>query len=767
MLGLHLYVDRPTGFDLEDDGSTHAEIERVYYGLISDKGWTQLKAMGQGERQEQWSYKTDKGSCRVRAYHDTNTYEVTVKNDNTETNSLVSKDFFTHFKSISDNGMIKNRYSFPIDTSGYSSEDKEKWKGLKWEVDVFILPNGEFAPWCKIDLEVHSEDQLNDGTRPEFPIDFKEVIVNEGDAKKLVRKLYEDYFITKNTEVSMESDVTEMYRQLIETRDMSLLSNYELESMDIDLESFLGDIKAGAKNLWEKLLALLDKLLDWFKNTEVVRKQRCDVIKQNLKEGKLYHVRTPVTGDTLTDVFAFPTNLLKNLPKHIDSLITDIGGIKDKSKADEVVERVKKTFTDITSETAAIVKKDCGQTIDAESPRLVGDWLQTKQIRVGKNEESTIKTSIDFITKETRQLHNKLDELRKILHHWVDGDVANLVDNVVLDTIYKLITVVKSIINMANPHSIVIKMVDGISTEQYDMEGIGDILVGGVVAIANTLGAIYEGGMSIVQNRSKKPGMQHSNEDNLRTKEADAARAKVKGFLESHYLNDRWLSNQKFVTGDVSGTYSKAFSLEGKNDDPFGNIEKADKNLGKVLYVWNGIVDSLSENILDHDEDVAIEASKIETKEPTTALWKKAVVDLQHIIDDVPWNKFPNKTMLTGNVSLVLKDNKITHVVEPTLKDRDTLPALGKDGVKKAAQLIKDIMFSKKLSTYGLEMYGVRGGPSVINRAETIAPGCTKEYLKIGDEERLDNIFVVPINRAINTLELIRALEHWINASIK
>lgn len=221
MYGLHLYGSSLSSFSFEDDGKTHAEIERVYYGLISDKGWVQLKNVGEGELQEQWTCKTDKGSCRVRAYHGKKEYEATVKSENIETNSIVSKDFFNHFKSISDNGMIKRRFNFPIDTSQYSSEDKVKWEGLKWELDVFVLPNGEFAPWCKLDLEVKSEDQLRDGTRPEFPIDFKEVIVNEGDAKKLVRRLYEDYFICKKNDISVESEALAVVDTLIETHDVN------------------------------------------------------------------------------------------------------------------------------------------------------------------------------------------------------------------------------------------------------------------------------------------------------------------------------------------------------------------------------------------------------------------------------------------------------------------------------------------------------------------------------------------------------------------
>lgn len=205
MLGLHLLYDSLPNVDLEDDGKTHKEIERVYYGLISDTGWEQLKSCALVEDQEQWNFKTDKGSCRVRAYPESKRYEATVKSDSNETNSDVSEDFFNHFRAISDNGMVKRRYTYPIDTSKFSSEDKVKWEGLKWEVDIFYLPSGEFAPWCKIDLEVHTESQLTDGTRPAFPIDLKEVIVNEGQAKPLVRRLYEDYFIRKTEKGSLES----------------------------------------------------------------------------------------------------------------------------------------------------------------------------------------------------------------------------------------------------------------------------------------------------------------------------------------------------------------------------------------------------------------------------------------------------------------------------------------------------------------------------------------------------------------------------------
>lgn len=203
---------------MEDDstGVTSKEIEYVYYAKLTDPSILDKATMV--EDQEQWNIKvpkTDKnaaeGRIRVRKTTKGNTvqYVMTMKVEsqalgavNTQNNTSVvtasqsmrevgleaSEDAFEMFKLISDNGMIKTRYSLPVEGTD-----------LVFEVDRFVLPNGEYSNWVKIDLEVKgSLDEL-----PKLPDGFSDVIYNQKDKqtngeKELIWKLYEEVFLTKN-----------------------------------------------------------------------------------------------------------------------------------------------------------------------------------------------------------------------------------------------------------------------------------------------------------------------------------------------------------------------------------------------------------------------------------------------------------------------------------------------------------------------------------------------------------------------------------------
>lgn len=182
-------------------GKSQDEIEHVFYARVAD--FKQFEGMAK-ERQEQWEikipktdYNTAAGSIRVRktvedgqAPQYVMTSKVIVdgngKRDEVPIESTAGQ--FIHFAVLSDGGMIKDRFTFPI-----------KGTDMKWEVDLFLKPDGSYHDWCKIDLEVKD---LSVPIPNEFPISFTALI--PGDKKKqsdtdaqLVRQLYETCFITR------------------------------------------------------------------------------------------------------------------------------------------------------------------------------------------------------------------------------------------------------------------------------------------------------------------------------------------------------------------------------------------------------------------------------------------------------------------------------------------------------------------------------------------------------------------------------------------
>lgn len=198
------------------NGKANFEREYVFYAKLTDPSI--LEKASHVEQQQQWTLKIDKtdknycsGQIRIRRTDDNGkvSYVQTVKtpikptapsvlgNDaavpDASQNMLevaidASEDAFNQFKMIADQGMIKTRYTFPIEGTE-----------LKFEVDVFHLANGEKSQWVKIDLEVDKPLE----SIPPLPEGFSEAILNQKDdqtdeEKQLIRSLYENVFLTKN-----------------------------------------------------------------------------------------------------------------------------------------------------------------------------------------------------------------------------------------------------------------------------------------------------------------------------------------------------------------------------------------------------------------------------------------------------------------------------------------------------------------------------------------------------------------------------------------
>lgn len=187
--------------DEDTSGRVSSELEHTFYALIED--FTQLKNARSKIHQEQWEIKVEKtdknaskGSLRVRKViepHTSPLYVFTIKTpliSNTgiqskaESSVVTTVDQFVQFKLMSEKGMIKDRYEFPIEGTD-----------LKWEIDLFIKEPGVYHPWCKIDLEVKDPTQ----PIPDWPMGFKEVLNGADPANgNRITELYTQYFLATN-----------------------------------------------------------------------------------------------------------------------------------------------------------------------------------------------------------------------------------------------------------------------------------------------------------------------------------------------------------------------------------------------------------------------------------------------------------------------------------------------------------------------------------------------------------------------------------------
>lgn len=195
------------------DGVSRPELEKVFYCKLED--FSQLDKASLKQHQEQWSLKPEidvPGSVRVRCLDKGASYVFTIKNGKNEVEFPASKDGFDAMKAISNNGMIKERFEFPIDTRLFANdEDKKVWEGLKWEVDVYFKEDGSYQEWCKVDLEVPSMEIYKGNERPPFPVEFTKVMT--GDRSKLneeetefLNSLFDTVFISRNPKAEKDDD---------------------------------------------------------------------------------------------------------------------------------------------------------------------------------------------------------------------------------------------------------------------------------------------------------------------------------------------------------------------------------------------------------------------------------------------------------------------------------------------------------------------------------------------------------------------------------
>lgn len=197
-------------------GVVNTETEYVFYARLKDPAI--LKSAISVEDQEQWTLKIPKtadnlseGTLRVRKTKegDKVTYALTIKTrlnavqgdlSNTDTQVAVNLqkmlevaleatvDSFEMFKSMANSGMIKTRYTLPIEGCD-----------CVFEVDRFRMSNGEYSEWVKVDLEVKTP--LSEV--PELPVGFTDVIYNQKgkqsqEESEFITRLYDDVFLTKN-----------------------------------------------------------------------------------------------------------------------------------------------------------------------------------------------------------------------------------------------------------------------------------------------------------------------------------------------------------------------------------------------------------------------------------------------------------------------------------------------------------------------------------------------------------------------------------------
>jgi hypothetical protein len=198
-----------SAYSLEErsDGKAGDEFEHTIYAKLTDP--SQLNQSKSMEHHSQWEIRVEKteknagkGSFRVRKtwvdggdpdYVAVLKIPLDPNGSNAKKKEIpipATEDWFIGLQFLADQGMIKDRYHFPIIGSD-----------LVWEVDCYPKEGGGYHEWVKIDLEVKDLS----APLPEFPIQFEEIILPVGVGKlskeehdAQVSKLYDECFISPN-----------------------------------------------------------------------------------------------------------------------------------------------------------------------------------------------------------------------------------------------------------------------------------------------------------------------------------------------------------------------------------------------------------------------------------------------------------------------------------------------------------------------------------------------------------------------------------------
>lgn len=301
----------------------------------------------------------------------------------------------------------------------------------------------------------------------------------------------------------------------------------------------------------------------------------------------------------------------------------------------------------------------------------------------------------------------------------------------------------------------------------YSAEGFKDILL----KVRKALTGKDEQG---VRPSDKKPGAKVGDHASY-SAEGQAAIKELSSALDKYYLNDYWLDNQELVTGEIKADdFSEVFEVDGKVGDPFKNIEVSVKRVEQYIAKVNPILKQMDDQVQTLDKRIGQDTknaslddqASIDKVEEVIRNFKKVA----GVITEVP--KFPGTVL--GNISITSKNIRgvpgFAETVVKKPKGVETLPALDKEDIKKAARLIKKCYDHKDplVSWPGTFRWLDHSDGSAFNKWIYEADNSIyDDYYEIFYYQSADARWVEPIEWMLPEHRLASALERWIDRSIK
>lgn len=226
---LNQTTDQKPKEDQKQPSNGNREDEIVFYAVM--KNPEGLKLASDKESQEQWEIKRRRGRVRIRKTTKADlapTFELTfkTKSENAGIQGSIEEPFaceeamFKAFKNLSDQGMIKDRFYFPVKSVQVTNESGKQdivVEDVFYEVDVFFNEDGSYNENVKIDLEMNKIlDKLNAQfpNLGEFNLNVKlmdlpfqptNVLISDSntteETKEKISQLYDAVFLTKKSDL--------------------------------------------------------------------------------------------------------------------------------------------------------------------------------------------------------------------------------------------------------------------------------------------------------------------------------------------------------------------------------------------------------------------------------------------------------------------------------------------------------------------------------------------------------------------------------------
>lgn len=245
--------------------------------------------------------------------------------------------------------------------------------------------------------------------------------------------------------------------------------------------------------------------------------------------------------------------------------------------------------------------------------------------------------------------------------------------------------------------------------------------------------------------------------------------AAIRDAIKRYYLNSNWLDKQGLVTGEVDAKgISGPLNFNGSlGNDPLGNIPKGLQWATSKEKEWMAIVNQYDVKIRQIDKKVkadTIGAGVIDDK------GEQLVINAIKEMVALPEPTLPkDSTCGLGNLGpRVAKDGSIEVAVLKPLQAPAKLPALSKEQIQVAAKLMLELLdydyiHARVKTPYWLDHSdGHKFNDWLNNNYESTY----FEYYEF-DHHSLDSQYVEPFYDLINEPELLVALEHWVDRSIK